>query len=132
MVQHSTADPGIPSSTPLTPTKITKRRYVLVLPWKNVPVYHSFTMGTLRILVCHVWWALQYLALWAKLNKRIPPPPQLLLFLNAEPLSLFLTSCAKRITGRNHTFMYINEYLSKIFIHQITENNPILLQNNFL
>ena len=40
-------------------------RYVLVLPRKNAPVYQCFTLGTLKNLVCHVWWALQYLALWA-------------------------------------------------------------------
>ena len=38
------------------------RRYVLVLPRKNAPVYQCFTLGTLKNLVCHVWWALQYLA----------------------------------------------------------------------
>ena len=65
VVKHSTADPGIASSIPLTPTKITKRRYVLVRPSKNAPVYQCFTLGTLKNLVCHVWWALQYLALWA-------------------------------------------------------------------
>jgi len=63
VVKHSTADLGIASSIPLTPTKITKRGYVLVLPWKNAPVYQCFTLGTLKNLVCHVWWALQYLAL---------------------------------------------------------------------
>jgi len=35
VVKHSTADPGIASSTPLTPTKITKRSFVLVLPSKK-------------------------------------------------------------------------------------------------
>ena len=55
MVKHSTAYPGIVSSIPLTSTKITKRRYVLVLPKKNVPVYQCFTLGTLKNLVCHVW-----------------------------------------------------------------------------
>ena len=64
MVKQSTADPGIASSIP-PPTKITKRRYVLVLPRKNAPVYQCFTLGTLKNLVCHVWWALQYLALWS-------------------------------------------------------------------
>jgi len=44
-------------------SKITERRYVLVLPMKNAPVYQCFTLGTLKNLVCHVWWALQYLAL---------------------------------------------------------------------
>jgi len=63
VVKHSTADPGIASSIPLTPTKITKRRYVMVLPRRNAPVYQCFTLGTLKNLVCHVWWALQYLAL---------------------------------------------------------------------
>ena len=32
---------------------------------KNVPVFQCFTLGTLMNLICHVWWALQYLALWA-------------------------------------------------------------------
>jgi len=45
--------------------KLLKRRYVLVLPRKHAPVYQCFTLGTLKNLVCHVWWALQYLALWA-------------------------------------------------------------------
>ena len=35
------------------------------LPRKDVPVCQCFTLGTLKNLVCHVWWALQYLALWA-------------------------------------------------------------------
>jgi len=39
--------------------------YCMVLPRKNAPVYQCFTLGTLKNLVCHVWWALQYLALWA-------------------------------------------------------------------
>ena len=64
-VKHSTADPTIASSTALTPTKITKRRYVLVLTRKNASVYQWFTLGTVKNLVCHGWWALQYLALWA-------------------------------------------------------------------
>ena len=65
LLKDSTADTGNASSIPLTPTKITKRRYVLVLPRENAPVYQCFTLGTLKNLVCHVWWALQYLALWA-------------------------------------------------------------------
>jgi len=56
---------GLQVRSPLTPTKITKRRYVLVLPRKNASVYQCFTLGALKNLVCHVWWALQYLALWA-------------------------------------------------------------------
>ena len=43
VVKHSTANPGIASSIALTPTKITKRRYVLVLPRNIAPV--SCTMG---------------------------------------------------------------------------------------
>jgi len=46
LVKHLTADPGIASSIPFTPTKITKRRYVLVLSRKNAPVYQCFTLGT--------------------------------------------------------------------------------------
>jgi len=65
MVKHSTADTGIASSTPLTSTKLTKRRYVPVLPRKNASVYQCFTLGTIKNLVCHMWWALQYLALCA-------------------------------------------------------------------
>jgi len=65
VVKHSTADPGIASSIPLTPTEITKRRYVLFFPMENASVYQCFTLSTLKNLVCHVWWALQYLALWA-------------------------------------------------------------------
>ena len=63
MVKHLTADTGIASSTPLTSTKLTKRTYVQVLPRQNAPVYQCFTLGTVKNLVCHVWWALQYLAL---------------------------------------------------------------------
>ena len=36
--------------------KLLKRRYVLVLPRKNALVYQCFTLGTLKNLVCHVWW----------------------------------------------------------------------------
>ena len=50
---------------PLTPTKITKRRYLLDHSRKYAPVYQCFTLGTFTNLVCHVWWAYQYLALWA-------------------------------------------------------------------
>jgi len=32
-------------------------------PRQNAPVYQCFTL--LNNLVCHVWWALQYIALWA-------------------------------------------------------------------
>jgi len=46
---------GLRVRSPLTPTKITKRRYVLVLPRNNAPVYQCFTLGTLKNLVCHVW-----------------------------------------------------------------------------
>jgi len=53
---------------PLTLTKITKRRCVRVLSRKNAPVYQCFTLGTLKNLVCHMWWVLQYLALWATNN----------------------------------------------------------------
>jgi len=49
-------------------SNITKRSFVLVLPRKNAPVYQGFTLGTLKNLVCHVWWALQYLALRANIN----------------------------------------------------------------
>jgi len=42
-----------------------KRRYVLVLPKKNAPMFQCLTLGTLKNRVCHLWWALQYLALWA-------------------------------------------------------------------
>jgi len=45
--------------------KLLKRRYLRVFPRKNAPVYQCFTLDTLKNLVCHVWWALQYLALWA-------------------------------------------------------------------
>ena len=53
VVKHSTADPGIATSIPLTPTKIIKRIYVLVLSRKNAPVYQCFTLGTLN-MVCVV------------------------------------------------------------------------------
>ena len=56
---------------PLTPTKITKRRYVLILSRKNAPMYQCLTLGMLKNLVCHVWWALQYLALWAIETKNL-------------------------------------------------------------
>jgi len=50
VAKHLTADPGIASSTPLTPTIITKRRFVLVLPRKHAAVYQCFTLGTLKNL----------------------------------------------------------------------------------
>jgi len=31
-----------------------KRRYILVLPQENAPLYQCFTLGTLKNLVCHV------------------------------------------------------------------------------
>ena len=46
MVKQLTADPGIASLIPITPTKITERRYVLVIPRKNAPVYQRFTLST--------------------------------------------------------------------------------------
>jgi len=46
VVKQLTADPGIASLIPVTPTKITERRYVLVIPRKNAPVYQRFTLGT--------------------------------------------------------------------------------------
>jgi len=30
-----------------------------VFPGKNATVYQCFTLGTIKNLVCHVWWALQ-------------------------------------------------------------------------
>jgi len=33
------------------------------LPRKSATVYQCFTLGTIKNLGCHVWWALQYLAL---------------------------------------------------------------------
>jgi len=39
--------------------------YVLVHPRTNDPVHQCYSLGTLKSLVCQVWWALQYLALWA-------------------------------------------------------------------
>jgi len=45
--------------------KLLKMRFVLGLPRKNARVYQCFTLGTIKNLVCHVWWALQYLAQWA-------------------------------------------------------------------
>jgi len=56
---------GLRVRSPLTPTKITKSRYVLVLSRKHAPVYQCFTLGTLEPGLSCVWWALQYLALWA-------------------------------------------------------------------
>jgi len=58
VVKHWTADLGIASST-----EVTKRRYKLVLPRKNAPVYQCFTVGRLKNRVCRVWWALQFLAI---------------------------------------------------------------------
>ena len=43
VVIHSTADSGIASSIPLTPTKITKRKYVLFFPRKNASLNKSNT-----------------------------------------------------------------------------------------
>jgi len=48
VVKHSTTDPGIASSIPLTTTTITKRRYILVLPRKNALVYQCFTPGHVK------------------------------------------------------------------------------------
>ena len=46
VVKHSTADQAIASLIPPNSNyKITKRRYVLVLPRKNAPVYQCFTLG---------------------------------------------------------------------------------------
>jgi len=39
-------------------------KYVLVLSRKNALVNQCLTLSMLKNLVCHVWWALQYLALW--------------------------------------------------------------------
>ena len=64
-LKHLTVSPGIVSLIPPHPTKIYLRSYTLVLPRKNAPVYQCFTLGTIKNLVCHVWWALQYLAQWA-------------------------------------------------------------------
>ena len=33
-------------------------------PEKNAPVYLFYVLGTFKNQVCHLWWALQYLALW--------------------------------------------------------------------
>ena len=30
----------------------------------NAPLYPCYTLDTLMNLVCHVWWAIQYFALW--------------------------------------------------------------------
>jgi len=61
---------------PVLQLKLLKRdNYVLVLPRKNAPVYQCVTLDTFKNLVCHVWWALQYLALWAaNRNKLIVCP----------------------------------------------------------
>jgi len=40
-------------------------KIILVLPRKNATVHQCFSLGRLKNLVCHVWWALKYLALWA-------------------------------------------------------------------
>jgi len=64
-------------------------------PEKNAPVYLFYVLGTFKNQVCHLWWALQYLALWvtnrniqsvypdaewecpsASINKHNTPPPQ--------------------------------------------------------
>ena len=54
---------------PPTPTKTAKMEICTSTSQekrsKKVPVYQCFTLGTLKNQVCHVWWALQYLALWA-------------------------------------------------------------------
>ena len=63
--KYTCADTETVSSIPLTSTENTKRRYVLALARKNASVYQCFTLDTLKNLVCHVWLALQYLALWA-------------------------------------------------------------------
>jgi len=66
VVKHWTAGPGIENSIPPHSNfKITRSWYVLVLPRKNAPAYQCYSLGLLKNLVCHVWWALQYLALLA-------------------------------------------------------------------
>ena len=79
VVKHSTADPEIASSIPLTPANIIKRRYyVLFRPWKKAPVCKFFTLDTLMNLVCYVWWALRYFALcvtYIKTNNLYSPTP---------------------------------------------------------
>ena len=35
-------------------------------------MYQCFILGTLKNLVCHVWWALQYLSLWATNRNQRP------------------------------------------------------------
>ena len=70
VVKHLTADQRTASSNALKLTKINKWRYVYVpvLPRTNATVYHCYTLDMSKNLVCHVWWALQYLALWAIIN----------------------------------------------------------------
>jgi len=57
VVKHLTAEPGIASSIPdpLTLTRITKKEICTFFPRKNAPMYQCFTRGTLKKLVCHVW-----------------------------------------------------------------------------
>jgi len=51
--------------SPLTPTKITEKEICTGSSQENIPVYQCCTLGTLKNLVCHVWWTLQCLALRA-------------------------------------------------------------------
>jgi len=71
-VKYSTADPGIASS-PLIPTKMTKKEICTGSSPENAPVYQCLTLGTFKNLVCHV----RYLALGPLIetNNRYAPTP---------------------------------------------------------
>jgi len=87
--------------------KLLKEDMYWFFPGKNATVYQCFTLGTLKNLVSHVWWVLQYLALWAtnnprrrmgkcpsaSLNIRIPQPPSPNLSQSASVLKHSLKNC---------------------------------------
>jgi len=62
VLKHWTANPGIARSISRPPKLLKEDNYTLVLLWKSAPMYQCYTLGTLKNLVCHVWWALQYFA----------------------------------------------------------------------
>ena len=72
VVKHLTADTGIASSIPSHQLKLLEGDMYLLLPDKNAYVYQCYILGTIKNLVCHVWWALKYLALIKKLTICMP------------------------------------------------------------
>ena len=77
VVKHLTADPGEWEFDPPSHTlKLPKKGECMGSFQENAPVYQCYTLDTLKNLVCHVWWALQYLALhvWATNRNNLYAP----------------------------------------------------------